>query len=421
MTEDLFATPAPPDGWAERARKKGWPDGLLDRALRVRIPLGELDWQLGDEGPDAGEVTREVEYRERLTLGTLQRRAARWSDNDACVDLFANAPEDIDGWEVTVERGPDAFAQFKLQEHVDARLLIDRGVAVAFAVVAGVNCMVDRRRMAVAFSQAFRVRRQMRGGGLSHLIRGTDFPAGNPFYNSNVFYVRSRNLAAVDWMRASNPELLAQAPDRPGDVPGVEARVEQYPRAPYAGVAAACIRPAREDELADCARLVNRTHIGTDLYRPYTADHLAGRLDGWSWAPKPDWFEQVYSRSDFRVLEREGRVVACGGLWDRGRHIRETWRLPGSEESKTITCTALMDFGYEDGHAADMGELIRYFIGETDRLDRDYLLAPLQFVPEVGALLADRQPVPEVRGVVWRAIFESGIELSRPYVDLAYW
>ncbi len=98
------------------------------------------------------------------------------------------------------------------------------------------------------------------------------------------------------------------------------------------------------------------------------------------------------------MVEEEGRVVACAGLWDRGRDVRERWRHKLTGEERAITVTALMDFGFEAGHERSMVRLIAYLIGETDRLGRDYLLAALQHLPRVSALLEDYKPIEETRG-----------------------
>ena len=44
------------------------------------------------------------------------------------------------------------------------------------------------------------------------------------------------------------------------------------------------------------------------------------------WGERPDFYRGVYGWSDYRVLEENGRITACAGLWDRGRDVRERWR-----------------------------------------------------------------------------------------------
>ena len=75
-----------------------------------------------------------------------------------------------------------------------------------------------------------------------------------------------------------------------------------------------------------------------------------------------------------------------------------------------------------------MARLIAHFHRpDTQRLGRDVLLAPLQFLPEVAAQLAEygprRDPRPWLANV-GRGIGEAGPpgrNPERPYTDLAYW
>ena len=58
-----------------------------------------------------------LDRRERLIGGTLRVREATWKDDEAIADLYANSPENVGEWELTVERSPYPFAQFRLQEN----------------------------------------------------------------------------------------------------------------------------------------------------------------------------------------------------------------------------------------------------------------------------------------------------------------
>ncbi|HWO94108.1 MAG TPA: hypothetical protein VNL92_05030, partial [Dehalococcoidia bacterium] len=182
----------------------------------------------------------------------------------------------------------------------------------------------------------------------------------------------------------------------------------------------------RPSEVAKCVALINRTHKGQDLFRPYTADFLRGRLDDPSWGPRPEFWVPVYGWPDYWVLEEHGRVVACAGLWDRGRHIRELWHKPSTGERRALASTALMDWGFAEGHEEAMARLIAFFLGETARLGRDHLLAPIEHHPRLFELLAQYDPAPDTRGMNWRVFDGKGGSLrdprpSRIYTDLAYW
>lgn len=183
------------------------------------------------------------------------------------------------------------------------------------------------------------------------------------------------------------------------------------------------IREATEADLPRCIEIINRTHSGLDLFRPYTLDFIGYRLNDPHWGPKPPFRPPVYGWPDFRVVEAEGEIVACGGLWDRGRDIREVWRS-GDDEFR-IDPTALMDFGFaEDGEAA-MAALVEHFTTATAELGRSGLLAAIEFQPDLQRCLQHLDSRLDTRQLHVMPFRMPGIEVdltvSQPYTDIAYW
>jgi len=186
------------------------------------------------------------------------------------------------------------------------------------------------------------------------------------------------------------------------------------------------VRPVRPEDLPRCIELVNGTHAGLDLFRPYTVDLLESHLDDPAWGPKPAFWSPVFGWGDYGVVEdSSGALLACGGLWDRGRDIREVWRNEGTAEQRTIEATALLDWGYAAGRADAMGVLLGSFLERTRLLGRTHLLAPLQHAPEIAELVRPANPELEVRRVRSMTFQDDAVQvdavLTRPYTDLAYW
>src|SRR3990172_6570493 len=94
-------TSAVPDDLAEAAARRGWPEGLIRRAVALRMPRRTLQRWLAQEWVGIEYVQRRLDWHERLTLGTLRGREATLADNEAFADLFANAPEEVGEWEIT--------------------------------------------------------------------------------------------------------------------------------------------------------------------------------------------------------------------------------------------------------------------------------------------------------------------------------
>ena len=229
----------------------------------------------------------------------------------------------------------------------------------------------------------------------------------------------------VSWWKKFIPDTFENVPTREGSVPGIPVSVAQFPARPSSAIEST-VRNARREDLRACVELINRTHAGTDLFRPYTVDFLEQTLDEGFWGgslektgnPALDWWDSVYGWRDYFVLEENGRIVACAGMWDRGRDVRERWRRIGGTDQKVIANASVLDFGYGAGAEDVMVQLLQRFIGSAHRLGRDYLAVPLDHLPDLASRMAKFDPEPDNRALRW-TIKDPAI--TRPYTDLRYW
>lgn len=408
-----------------RATPDERPD-LVARMREINYTQGSIDstfehWSVVD-------IENALALQEKLLLGSIRGRPAMWSDDVSFADLWRNAPEEVGDWQVVVEREPFAFAQYQLHESFGIRLVEDRGRVLGCGVFSHFNAYVAGRGLGIRVLSGWRVRTDARGMGITRMFNHISDAPSTPFFRGQFYYVRWGNLAAEQWMDAYSPGVLERtkkAEDRP---PGEVAEVQQYPARPFTGSDAG-IRPGRVEDFRACVRLINRTHKGLDLFRPYTEEFLFDKLHEWTWSvDKPDWFTHVYWLPNFYVLEENDNIVACAGLWDRGEHVREVWKHKEREETKTIATTCVLDFGFMRGREDAMSRLTEYLIGRTDELKRDFLVAPLQYLPRVAQRLAHLEPVPERRGITWLMqkpeggwMYPVDPPLGRAYVDLIYW
>jgi hypothetical protein len=421
--EELVSRPVQvPDELVEQARDKGWPEGLVARALQARVNRADVEFWLTHDEPSA-EIERWIGWREDLLSGTLHVREATWQDGEGVADLYANAPEQIGEWQVTVERSPNPFAQFRLQEHVNMQLVVDRGVVFAAAAHSSRNTIVQGKRVGAHIASAWRVRDGYRGQGYSSYLRVCGGPFGSWFGIVNYWYMRAGNFGAVDWIKALRPDMHEQLTMPDKEMPGMPVVVHHFRARPFDGSPGG-IRPARRADTRACIRLINRTHRGLDLFRPYTPEFLHERLDSPFWGPKPEFWDVAYSWDDYFVVEEQGRIVACAGLWDRGRDVREVWRHPNGDE-RTIATTALMDFGYAEGREDAMQRLLAFLLGRTHDLGRDALMAPIERLAALVERMAPYEPAEEQRrllaDVYKDAQVNIDVKVRKPYTDLAYW
>src|SRR5207249_3153638 len=142
-------------------------------------------------------------------------------------------------------------------------------------------------------------------------------------------------------------QQVASVPVRDAEVPGIPVVVLQY-QARTANGGGQSIRRAREGDLESCIALINRTHAGRDLFRPYSLEFFSDRLS-LGYTSMADMWSPPYTVDDVYLAERSGSIVACAGLWDRGRDLRERWRHRESGDEKVVTSTALLDIGFARG------------------------------------------------------------------------
>ncbi len=399
-----------------RARAQGWPDGLVERALAVRTPADQLDQWLRASASEAFlfQIERIVEVFERLASGPYRARELTFRDQEAFRDLWANGPEKIGDWLVTIERAPDPLAQFRLQPGASISVIEVDGELVACTVWSPANCMIGGKPVSIHYAQGLRVRSDRRREGLGDLVRR--FPSRalqNPTVGQ-VMYLRLGNANMASFLEAVQ---FQAGRDRPQKVVAAAYLAARPAEASLDG-----LRQVEWRDLTRCAELINRTHAGLDLFAPYGPESLRHMLDGGVWGERPPWQPSVYGWSDFYVLEAAGRIVACGGLWDRGRDMREIWRSTSGEAERRVEVAAALDLGCEAGREDALANLIRDFASKSAARGRQSLIADLGRLPAVTERLGDLDPRWESRTLEWSPFLPALPKaLGECHLDLRYW
>lgn len=418
-----FTVPEAAAALRAKSEAAGWPAGLLERVLGLRRDRAEVEAWIESGFPTVEEIEQWVPEEEAVLDSTLSVRIATWEDNDLITDLCVSSPETVGDWEVVVERGPNAFAQFRLQEHAYVVIAEDLRVGLGMVSRSMRNTIVNGQRTSTHVMSGWRVREGFRGLGLSKRLMQGAGPGTAWFGLLSYWYVRLNNQDR-GWVEKVTGDMA----DRPGGwgatTERLSATITHFDQ-PGQGVRSGRVRPVTEADLEACCALINRTHDGLDLFRPYSVDYLGERLHDPSWGPKPEFHQPVYGWNEFLAVEVSGEIVACGGLWDRGRDVREHWRKPGTDEAFVLSSTALLDFGYAAGREDAMGELVSHFLAETASKGRTSLMAPLEFSPEVTAACQALGSSLEVRELHTMPFVSPTLTVdatvTRPYTDLAYW
>ena len=151
-----------------------WPDGFLDRVLALRRNRAEIDFVARQRFPDPGDAgaAGSTSQDAMVLNSTLVARQATWEDDDLLVDLCADAPEMVGDWTVTVERGPNPYAQFRLAGTPER----DRARGPAGRPRHGrpLRCgtaLIGGERTSVHHMSGWRVRNGFRGMGLSRMLQ----------------------------------------------------------------------------------------------------------------------------------------------------------------------------------------------------------------------------------------------------------
>jgi hypothetical protein len=398
-----------------RAKAQGWPDGLAERALAVGTPTFQLEqWlQAPAEANLLFQVERIVEVFERLANGPYRARELTFRDTEAFQDLWANGPERVGDWEVTVERSPNPLAQFQLQPGASISVIEAEGELVACTVWSPANCLIGGKPVSIHYAQGLRVRSDRRREGLGDLVRKFPHRALQNPTLGQVMYLRIGNANMAGFLEAVKFQADSERPQKVVGATYLDARTST--------VGVDGVRPIEERDLPRCAELINRTHAGLDLFRPYGPESLRQMLDGGVWGERPSWRPAVYGWADFYVIEDAGEVVACAGLWDRGRNMREIWRSKAGDERR-VEVAAALDLGCAAGRGDALASLLRDLASRAAALGRQTLIADLDQLPEVARRLNDLEPRVESRTLEWSPFTpEMPRTLGECHLDLRYW
>lgn len=403
-----------------------WPEGLVERALEIRVNLIDIEAWVDHGWPTVEMIDEWLDQQRSIHFSTLTAREATWADIEILVDLCAASPEKVGDWQVTVERGPNPLAQYRLQEYSSVLILEDLKVGLGMTASSTRNALIGGQRTTARWMGGWRIRDGFRGLGLSKYLQNSPGPGLSRFGLVTYWYVRSGNASAA-WIDKVRDDMA----DRPGDfampTDELSATVSHFRNADL-GHFSSRVRAATEEDLPRCFELINRSNEGLDLFRPYDLHRMEERLNDAMWGPTPEFIPDVYGWNDFRVLEIDETVVACGGLWDRGRDVREVWRqvsASGDGAEHVLDPTAVLDFGFAEGHASAAAELLSHFLAATGELGRSGMMAALEFLPDVAAAVADLAPQSENRTLHVMPFsmpgLENDAEITRPHTDLAYW
>jgi len=280
--------------------------------------------------------------------GLIVREAAV-GDNASLIALELQSPVRIGGADEFFDRSPDAFARHRLQgEYRIVLAELDGGVVGVMAGVIHAPVIQGHPHRLVYIHRA-RV-----GPAFHH--RGVAWSLANDLFA----WARERGAEGPYYLIAPQNERSIAFGGRAGrrwpvDVTLLaldvsEARGGRLERVP-------------EKQLREAAALVNATHAGEDFFEPLTAESLAGRLSR----------DRQHSLDNFYGISDGGRLIAVGGLWDRGATTERIHVERATGATTRSRGAALVDWGWAPGRSETFIELLRCVAAEARALGRSIL------------------------------------------------
>jgi hypothetical protein len=298
-------------------------------------------------------------------------RRARPSDNDALIELERRVRLDLGATVLTFDRSPDFFAQHRLQEHPLVLVAEEAGEPVAVMAGAWHDTRLGGRDQRLLYIHKARVPAERHGTGLAAALalelgrRGRRWGVENGYW-----FIGPGNARAT---------AFAQK----GGLASIVATVGllHFDTTREAG-ARGRLRPVAPTEAKAVVDLLNRTHGGQELFRPYTVGSLSRRLCR---SPEYGW-------GHLFGVDEGGELAAVVGLWDQGRSLRVTSFDKATGQTHTVSRAAVADYGFRRGAGEALAALLREAAAVAGSWGRQEVMMTVSASSPLPGLLADLRP-----------------------------
>ena len=286
---------------------------------------------------------------DRVTPAGLVVREATEGDNDALIALELQSPLVAGDGEETYDRSPDFFAchRQKAQYRVVMAELDGRVAGVMAGVIQ--TPVIQGHRRKLMYVQQARVHPDFHGRRVAWSLANDLFAwAGKLGAEGPYYLILPENEPSLAFVERGGGRWPVDVSLLSFDVGDVEARQPEG---------------LTEGRLAEAAALVDATHASEDFFEPLTAEVLAERLGR----------DRLYSIDNMYGVFEDGRLVAVGGLWDKGATTERIHRNPATGETVRSRSASVADWGFAPGREAAFAELLRGLAAEARRLGRPAL------------------------------------------------
>lgn len=294
--------------------------------------------------------------------GIITIREATKDDNEALIALEWLCSQQFNDEITSLDRKPDFFVKPDLQGN--AHIWVAEVGEKLIGIHAGAfhHTLVKGERIPTVYLYDMRVHPDFRRHGvaieLMHAAEKASVEMGARLW---FLYIRKGNDPSIGLSNKYGMRRLGEVVNMSIETPGLE-----YLNHPS-------VRRASRGDALRIVHLINRTHSSFDLYIPHSVEYLNDRL-----ARVKD-----YSWNDMYVLEKQGRIVACAGLWDKGASERVYVYHALDNKEKTLDAKIVLDWGFEKGEEDSMGNILQHLLGEAARSGKNRLQLWLDPFPEI--------------------------------------
>lgn len=298
-------------------------------------------------------------------------RRARPSDKDALIELERRVHLDLGPVTLTFDRRPDFFAQHRLQEHPLVLVAEEAGEPVALMAGAWHDTRLGGKGRRLLYIHKGRVPAEHHGTGLGAALalelgrRGRRWGVENGYW-----FIGPGNTRAIAFAQKGGLASIVAAAGLLHFETTLEAHRARQPR------------PVTRGEAKVVVDLLNLTHDGQELFRPYTVGSLNRRL---SRSPEYGW-------SHLFALDEGGELAAVVGLWDQGRSLRVTSFDKATGQTHTVSRAVVADYGFRPGGERALAALLRQAAAVAASWGRQEVMITVPVASPLPDLLADLRP-----------------------------
>ena len=298
-------------------------------------------------------------------------RRARPSDNDALIELERRVRVDLGPVALTFDRRPDFFAQHRLQEHPLVLVAEEAGEPVALMAGSWHDTWLGGRRRRLLYIHKARVPVERHGSGLAAVMalelgrRGRRWGVENGYW-----FIGPGNARAIAFAQRGGLASIVATAGLLHFETAVEAHRARQPR------------PVTPSEAKAVVGLLNRTHDGQELFRPYTLGSLNRRL---SRSPEYGW-------GHLFGLDEADELAAVVGLWDQGRSLRVTSLDKATGQTHTVSRAVVADYGFRPRGERALAALLQQAAAVAASWGRQEVMITVPAASPLPDLLADLRP-----------------------------